>query len=247
MNTPPGLPQHVTDQLNAITDAAKQSFGADLAAVVLYGSAAEGRVRASSDVNLLLVLKRFEKEPVDRIRDAFRTAHAAVQMDIMFILESELGPASEAFAVKFADIFSRHCILHGDNPFTQRSIPRDAAIRRLKQILLNLRLRLRERYALVSLREEQLATVVADFSGPLRACAASILKLEGQSAASPKEALGKIVTDLNDARWQSLLTLISEAREQQVIPAGTGGAVMFQLMELTGKLEDRVQKLDTNG
>lgn len=247
MNTPQGLPQRITEQLDLITTQAKQSFGDDLVSVILYGSAAEGRVRASSDVNMLIVLKRFEKDHVDRIRNSFRTAHAAVQLDIMFILESELDQASEAFAVKFADIISRHIVLDGDDPFAQRSIPREAAIRRLKQILLNLRLRLRERYALVSLREEQLAGVVADFAGPLRACAAAILKLEGRGIFAPKEALLKIVAELQDAQWQSLMTHISEAREHQILPAGTGGSVMFQLMELTGKLEARVQQLDTNG
>lgn len=247
MNIPTGLPQNIKDSLETITNAAKNSFGSDLVSVVLYGSAAEGRVRASSDVNLLIILKRFEKAGVDQIREPFRTAHVAVQMDIMFILESEIDQASEAFAVKFADIFSRNCILYGSNPFTSRSIPREAAIRRLRQIILNLRMRLRERYALVSLREEQLAPIIADFSGPLRACAASILKLEGGTPASPKEALNKIVSDLNDSRWQSLLTVISEVREQQILPAGTGGSVTFQLIELTTKLEERVQKLDKRG
>lgn len=243
MNVPAGLPSQMRECLESFTEASKSSFGPDLSAVVLYGSGAEGRVRASSDINLLVVLKQFDRSRVDQIRDPFRVAHAAIQMDIMFILESEIDQASEAFAVKFTDILARHCVLYGNNPFTNRTIPRDATLRRLRQVLLNLRLRLRERYALVSLREEQLAPIIADCAGPLRACAASILKLEGKSAASPREALIAVVTELKEPAWQNLLAQISEAREQLNVPAGTGGSVLFQLIALTGKLEERVQKL----
>ena len=80
----------------------------------------------------------------------------------MFIEEGELPLAMAAFAIKFDDILSRHRLLVGSDPFADLQIPRDAAIQRLRQVLLNLQLRLRERYALVSLREEQLAVVAAE-------------------------------------------------------------------------------------
>ncbi len=45
--------------LDAVVDAARRAFGDDLRSIVLFGSAAEGRLRATSDVNLMLVLRRF--------------------------------------------------------------------------------------------------------------------------------------------------------------------------------------------
>ena len=237
------LPAPVTETLDAFVAAAKQAFASDLRSVIIYGSAAEGRLRASSDVNMLLVLKRFDRERVDGIREQFRTAHAAIQLDIMFLLESEIAQASEAFAVKFTDILARHRILLGDDPFAGAAIPRDATIRRLRQVLLNMRLRLRERYALVSLREEQLATVIAENAGPIRVCAAAVLKLEGRETASPREALHLFVADLPGGPWQPVLDSISEAREHLSLEPGSGATILFQLMELTSRLDERAAKL----
>ena len=72
----------------------------------------------------------------------------------------------EAFTVKFADIVGRHRVLYGNDPFSDRDLPRAALIRRLDQVLLNLQLRLRERYVLMGEREELLARVIADAAGP---------------------------------------------------------------------------------
>jgi hypothetical protein len=238
-----GLPAPVVAALDAFLAAAKQAFGSDLRSIILYGSAAEGRLRASSDVNMLLVLKRFDRERVDGIRASFRSAHAAVRLDVMFLLDSEIAQASEAFAVKFTDILGRHRVLFGDNPLASTSIPREATICRLKQVLMNLRLRLRERYALISLREEQLASIIADSAGPLRASAATLLKLEGRETASPKEALSLFVADLPGGGWQPILDRISETRERLSIEPGDGPTLMFQLMDLTTRLEGRVARL----
>jgi predicted nucleotidyltransferase len=241
--TPSGLPASVASTLDAFVAAAKQAFETDLRSVILFGSAAEGRLRASSDVNLLLVLKRFDRERVDKIRTELRSAHAAIQLEVMFLLDTEIPQAAEAFAVKFTDILARHRVLYGDNPLTGAAIPREATIRRLEQVLLNLRLRLRERYALVSLREEHLAAIIADSAGPLRASAATLMKLEGQEAASPKEALSRFAADLSGGPWQPILDRISEARENLSVAPGDAGNLMFSLMELATRLEERVARL----
>lgn len=237
------LPETVAKTLAAFVEAAKTSFASDLRSVILFGSAAEGRLRASSDVNLLLILKRFDRASVDQIREQFRTAHAAIQLDILFLLESEIAAAAEAFAIKFADIFARHRVLFGDNMLANITIPRDATIRRLQQVLLNLRLRLRERYALVSLREEQLAAIIADNAGPIRASAAALLKLEGRPAVSPKEALQLLTAELPGGPWQPVLDRISEAREHLCLQPGSGATLLFQLMELTTHIEERIARL----
>lgn len=151
-----------------------------LVSIVLFGSAAEGRMRPSSDVNLILVTKEFDVSQVNRLREVLRVAYAAIRMNVMFILESEISVASEAFAVKFTDILNRNRILFGSDPFKNMEVSRAATLQRLRQVTVNLMLRLRERYALVSLREEQLVPIIADVAGPIRASAATILGLEGK-------------------------------------------------------------------
>ena len=47
----------------------QKAFGDELVSALLFGSAAEGRLRSLSDVNLLLLLKSFDKNRADLVRE----------------------------------------------------------------------------------------------------------------------------------------------------------------------------------
>jgi predicted nucleotidyltransferase len=241
------LPPNVQRVLTEFVGAARRAFGDDLRAVVLYGSAAEGKLRATSDVNVLLLLAAFDQAKADGLREPLRVAQTAIQLKAMFLLEAELSAAIDAFAVKFADIARRHRLLYGSDPFAGVSIPRGAEIARLKQTLLNLTLRLREAYVSRSLREEQLAAVIAETAGPLRSCAAALLELEGQQAGSPKEALERVAAALPKtgaaADWAGLLAHLSEARQERTLPPGVAGPTLFRLIELAHEMRTRANAL----
>jgi predicted nucleotidyltransferase len=235
------LPTNVSTTLSTFIAAAKKAFGDHLLSVVLYGSGAEGKLRPTSDVNLILVLSAFDRGLADQLREPLRLAQAAIKLRVMFLLEDELKPATEAFAVKFADITRRRLVLYGEDPFASISVSRDDAIFRLKQTLLNLTLRLREAYVARSLREEQLATVIADAAGPLRSCASTLLELEGRAAASPKEALEQIAK--SSASVSHDVQLITEARQRHALPPGAAAPALFHLIELAHAMWGRAAQL----
>jgi predicted nucleotidyltransferase len=174
-----GLPAHVATVLSDFAAKARDVLADDLVSVVLFGSAAEGRLRATSDVNLILVLRSFDPEKLGQLGDPLLAADAAIQLRVMFLLESEIPSAVECFAQKFADILRRHRVIIGKEVFATTQVPRNAEIFRLRQILLNLTLRLREAYVSRGQRAEQIVRVLADALGPLRATAGTLLELEG--------------------------------------------------------------------
>jgi len=239
----PGFPQSIDAALAEFVEGARAALGPDLVSIVLFGSAAEGRLRATSDVNVVLVLARFDAARIDALREPLRGAHALIRLECMLILESELGAASEAFAVKFADIRARHRILWGSDPFANLVSSREAMRFRLRQILLNFILRTRERYVLVSLRDEQLAAVVADAAGPLRAAAALILEIEGRAAPSPREALEALAAEIDRAKYANVLASLSQARESAALPPGEGRTATLALLELAQALHARALAL----
>jgi len=241
MQTTHDLPAHVDRVLEDFMAAARQVCGDALHSVVLYGSGAEGRLRATSDVNLILVLAEFTPQIADGLREPLRVGQAAARLAVMFLLESEVSAAVNAYPVKYLDIIRRHRILHGSNPFEGLSFSRDACVFRLKQVLLNLRLRLRSLYILRGLNEEQLALVVADAAGPLRSCAATLLELEDHPA--PREALEQIMLLLEDPGWREVASDLSEARQTRRLQAGVAAKTVFRLMELTEILLARVGNL----
>jgi len=236
------LPPEIARNLSTFLDAAREALGPDLRSAVLYGSAAEGRVRATSDVNLVLVLSRFDPERMDRLRDPYRTAHAAIQLGTMLLLEEEIAPAVEAFAVKFGDILRRRRVVFGEDPFAGMTPSRGAEIARLKQVLLNLTLRLREQYLLRSLRDEQAARILADAVGPLRAAAAALLELQGKPVGSPREALAHVVATIPGG-WDDVLARMTDARENRPLPPGAAAAAVLRLVELAAALRARVEEV----
>ena len=239
-----GLSEVVNKGLVDFVESTKKAFGNDLRSVILYGSGAEGKLRATSDVNLIVVLSTFDQSKADLLREPLRMAHAAINLKVMMLLESEIKTAIEAFSVKFFDIIHRHRVLYGADVFANITIPREATISRLKQVLLNLSLRLREQYMLHSLREEQLAVMIADSTGPLRACAATILELKEKVQKAPKEALQHLVHGFSDTKnWDDVLTHLSEARETRALPPGVAGPTLFKLIELANRMRSQIEQL----
>lgn len=238
------LPPNVGRGLTGFVEQARSAFADDLRAVVLYGSGAEGKLRATSDVNLLLVLSAFDQKKADQLREPLRLAQAAIRLTAMFLLESELRPAMEAFAVKFADIMRRRRVLYGDDPFAGATVSRSDSIVRLKQTLLNLTLRLREAYIARGLREEQLVAMIADLAGPLRSCAATLLELEGTPVESPKEALQQVAASLPDsAERLEEISRITEAREERTLAPGVAAPTLFHLIDLARSMWARADAL----
>ena len=237
------LPEVVAKNLQQFVSAATEALGPDLRSMVLYGSAAEGRLRATSDVNVLVVLAAWNSSRLDAIREPLRNAHAAIALSAMFMLEGELTAAAEAFAVKFADIMHRRRVLCGSDPFAGLAISRSAKITRLRQVLLNLLMRMRERYLSVSLREEQAARVLAQMSGPLRASAAALLELSGKPAPSPKAALETVVAGVPGTGWQEVLMALSQVREGQTLAKGVAPAMLLRLIDLAAAMYAQAQKI----
>lgn len=236
------LPEPVGHVLEDFVEAAKDALGPTLRSIVLFGSAAEGQMRPTSDVNVILVLTAFDRVRADRLREPLRLAYAAVRLDAMFLLDSEVVPAAGAFAQKFADVLRRRRILWGPDPFTGLAIPRDALLLRLRQVLLNLTIRLRALYVSRSLREEQLARAVADAAGPLGTCAASLLDLEGKPAAAPGEALRHLTASMG-SDWGETLAQLAACREGRALAPGVAGDVLFRILDLASQMRARAEAL----
>lgn len=235
-------PASIDDALKAFVHATEQAFSSALYAVVLYGSAAEAQLRPTSDVNVLVVLHRFERQAADGLRDALRQGHAAIRLRAMFLVRSEIAHATTLFAGKFSQIMRSHRVLYGTDPFAGLHLDPPAILLRTQQELLNLQLRLRALYIEQREPDERLALAVAQAAGPLRACAATLLTLEGADAQDPKAALSTLALRL-DKDSGPLLAWISEARETTLLCQASASTALFDLSELAGKLSGHAEQL----
>ena len=228
------LPPPVAIVLEEFVATLLQAAGSKLDAVILFGSAAEGRLRSTSDVNLLVVTEGLTLAQLDSVRTALLAGRAAAGLTVMFLDKSELAHAMEAFAVKFTDIKARHRVLYGKSPLESVKISRDAAIRRVRQVLLNLTLRLRERYVIDGEHEERLARFLADVTGPVRASAAALIALKDGRVLAPKTALEELVAG---GEWDQTLQGISSVHRGEHLPPGATRQLFGDVLRLLVALD----------
>lgn len=242
----PAVSQDTLDQVLAeFVQEARQAFTDDLLAVVLFGSAAEQRQRAGSDVNLIVFLEKLDARSLDAFRATVRVCHTSVRASVMFLLRTELAEAATLFAVKFNDIKNRHRLLWGNDPFPALEIDQVALRRLTREVLLNLGIRLRERYALLSLRQEQLLPVIAAAAAPLRSAALALLALQGGAGRdSPREALLKIAGETGRGDFLAAVHTLSQAREQETLPDGQAGTTLLTLSSLASYLLQRLTEAE---
>jgi predicted nucleotidyltransferase len=236
-----GLPSNVASVLSAFLASARDALSADLVSVVLFGSAAEGQLAPTSDVNLLLVLRAFPPDKIAQMRDAFLAAEAAIKLRAMFVLEDEVPAAAEFFAQKFADILRRHKTVLGKDVLASLKVARSAEIFRLRQILLNLVLRLREACVARGHRPEQVALILADTFGPLRAACATLLELEGTPNADSSAALAAVAASFGAQSGAAAARLVA-AHEGKSLGAEASNA-LFQVLALAMHISERAARL----
>jgi len=181
------LPPDIAATLDEFRAKSVEAFGDSLKSILLFGSAAEGRLRATSDVNVVMVFSHLDLDRVKTWRPQVEVLVAAIDLQPLFLLEDEIAAAAEAFAVKYFDILHRRRVLHGTDPFATLKISDEALQRRVSQVLLNLALRLR--HTLLLGNDAGRTHALVDAIGPLRASAVALQELARQPLSEPREAL----------------------------------------------------------
>lgn len=246
MAVPPLTASERTERvLGDLVPAAHAALGDTLESIVLYGSAAEGRLRPASDVNVIFVLNRFDAARVEALGDPVRAAQAAIRLAPMLVLRGEIPQAAAAFAVKFADVVRRHRVLHGSDPFAELTVARADLVARLSQVLLNLRLRLRAVYLTGHTQDDRMINVVVHAAGGLRSAAATLRELEGQPRLPPRDSLLQVVQRIGDARFVQAVEQMSMARERGTLPPGAAREAVLALIDLAGVLHERAVRIGT--
>jgi hypothetical protein len=229
------LPRPVVVVLEEFVAALLQATGPRLDSVILFGSAAEGRLRATSDVNLLVIAEGLTLPELDVVRPTLQAGRSAAGLTVMFLEKLELANAMEAFAVKFTDIKARHRVLYGKSPLDSFEITREATLRRVRQVLLNLTVRLRERYVIDGDHEERLARILADITGPIRASAATLVALRDGRTLAPKAALEAIFA--GEGSWDSSLSGLSAVHRDEHLAPGATRRLFGEVLRLLTALD----------
>src|SRR5918999_2000811 len=171
------------DALNYLVADLRSTHGDNLAAVVLYGSAAAGDyIEARSDYNLLIALNRIT--PADLrlaqapIRNWQRLGHP---LPVYFTVE-ELSDAADVFPIEFHQMANARIVLYGHDPFEFVQLS-DQNLRHQTEYELRSKLiQLRRLYIPASVSIEKLCNLMSDSLSSFAALFRAVLLLHGHEA-----------------------------------------------------------------
>src|SRR5687767_7814752 len=173
----------VQEALNGLVEDLRATHGANLACVVLYGSAAAGdSVELRSDYNLLIALNRITPEDLRQaqapMREWQRLGHP---LPVYFTVE-ELSDAADVFPIEFHQMANARIVLYGHDPFEFVKLS-DANLRHQTEYELRSKLiQLRRFYIPASVSIQKLCDLMSDSLASFAALFRAVLILYGEEA-----------------------------------------------------------------
>ena len=173
----------VQEALNGLVEDLRATHGANLASVVLYGSAAAGdNIELRSDYNILIALNRITPEDLRQaqapMREWQRLGHP---LPVYFTVE-ELSDAADVFPIEFHQMANARTVLYGHDPFEYAKLS-DVNLRHQAEYELRSKLiQLRRLYIPASTSVEKLSALMNDSLSSFAALFRAVLMLHGHEA-----------------------------------------------------------------
>src|SRR5713226_8386959 len=111
-------------QVGEFVQKIQAAAGANLASVILYGSAAEGEFHPEySDLNLLCVLRDASFASLSKIAGVVEWWRGKKHHPPLVLTASELKTSADVFSIEFVDMKSRHRVLYGPDALRDLDVP----------------------------------------------------------------------------------------------------------------------------
>lgn len=232
-------------KLQELVEQLQRAYGAELRAVVLYGSAVAGEhISERSNYNVLVIA---DSLPLSALRAASAIARAwneAGNPAPLTFTASEWKSSADIFPMEYADILERHKVLFGQPPFEGISVkPVDLRLQVEQQTmgkLLHLR---KESMAAGGDSKQQLALLEASLS-TMMVLFRGVSRLWGDTPSQDYQALTESVAARAGLDAAPVLRVVQHVRGKDKIPKDQADSVLGGYL---GALERLVRYLNEFG
>lgn len=178
----------VQDALNHLTEDLRTTHGSNLAAVILYGSAAANdQLAVYGDYNVLVALTRITPEDLRLAQAPTREWQRLGHPIPVYFTADELRTAADVFPIEFHRMERARVVLYGRDPFESLQIS-DANLRHQTEYELRSKLiQLRRLYIPSSVSVEKLTALMSDSLDSFATLFAPVLLLHGQQPPVTKQ------------------------------------------------------------
>ncbi len=173
------------------------AYGAQLAAVVLYGSAAAGEhVPKKSDYNVLVLLDRIDAGTLASASAIARAWRDAGNPPPMTMTVAEWRGSSDIFPMEYSDILERHKVLHGSLPTDNLVVSRDHLRLQLEQQTMGKLLQLRQGSLLAGTDAKRQTELLDASVSTIMVLFRAVLRLNNEKPAGDNAAVAERVGTL---------------------------------------------------
>jgi hypothetical protein len=205
------LPGPVRDGLDRFCHQLRDALGDQLLAIILYGGLAKGEYSpATSDVNVMVVVRDVTVELLDQAVAPVQQGIRDINLAMMLLCEEDLRCSTDVFPTKFLDIQQHHRVIWGADVLDGLEISRDHLRLRCEQEIKNLLLRLRQFYLHGAHRSEHIERILVNGISSFLMDLGMLLLLKTGRSPVEKEAIAETAArefDLDGAALQAILTL----------------------------------------
>ena len=242
----------VQEALNGFVQDLRATHAANLASVVLYGSAAAGdHIELRSDYNILIALNRITPEDLRQaqapMREWQRLGHP---LPVYFTVE-ELSDAADVFPIEFNQMANARVVLYGHDPFEFVKLS-DANLRHQAEYELRSKLiQLRRLYIPASVSIEKLCDLMNDSLSSFAALFRAVLMLHGEEAPVSKpdcvRATARLLK-LDPAPFERIFEFRASGRlpSSEKETNDLFGAYLFQIEQVVEAVDELERKRESS-
>lgn len=181
------LPPQVQKGLEDFSQGLRETLGDNLAAVILYGSAALGDyIPGRSDLNVLVVLENASVGKLKQATKVVQQTRRKHSIEPRFMSVEEIRNATDVLPMSFLDMQENYAVLHGQDVLADLVISRENLRLQCESQLRVILLRMRHRF-LYSIRDRQrLRTILSESFTKFLHILKTLYRLEGESPPTNK-------------------------------------------------------------
>ena len=224
--------------LDELVTQLRSAYGAQLASVVLYGSAASGEhVAKKSDYNVLVLLARIESGALAAASAVARAWNEAGNPPPMTMTEEEWRRSSDVFPMEYSDILARNRVLYGSPPFDGIRISRENLRLQLEQQVMGKLLQLRQGALLAGMDSGRQATLIGASVGTIMVLFRTVLRLAGETVPADGGSVVERVAALAGFNPAPFLRALRYKRGDEKLPSAEAGGVLSQYLSGVERLD----------
>lgn len=209
--------------LDALVKQITDVHGPLLRCVVLYGSAASGEaVAGQSDLNVLVLVDRVERERMQQLAATIRAWNEAGNLAPLTLTHAEWLRSADIFPIEYADILERHRILAGTATLEGVRVEAHDLRLQLEREAMALLLRLRSGVMMAGSDARAQATLLTDSLSALMVVFRAVMRLNGTVPPREYVAVARAVAAFAAFDAGPFERVIAMARDRkQAAPADT--------------------------